>query len=94
MLFAFVLNSLGSLGTSGIAPIAINADFSWLIRVYHNNLRHPCSIVSAVYVLRVTLVNVILEILQKLFGVFFIDLMLHKRVIQIGIDVLFFFHFL
>ena len=31
----------------------INADFSWLIRIYHNYQRHPRSIVFVVYLLRV-----------------------------------------
>jgi len=35
--------------------VMINADFSWLIRVYHNHLRHLRSIVFGVYFLRVTL---------------------------------------
>lgn len=32
--------------------VMINADFSWIIRVYHNHLR---SIVFVVYLLRITL---------------------------------------
>jgi len=35
--------------------VMINADFSWIIRVYHNHLRHLRSIVFEVYFLRVTL---------------------------------------
>jgi hypothetical protein len=36
----------------------INADFSWLIRIYHNYQHHPRSIVFVVYLLRVTLAQV------------------------------------
>ena len=35
--------------------VMINADFLWIIRVYHNHLRHLRSIVFVVYFLRVTL---------------------------------------
>ena len=35
--------------------VMIDADFSWIIRVYHNYLRHLRSIVFVVYFLRVTL---------------------------------------
>jgi hypothetical protein len=34
--------------------VMIDADFSWIIRVYHNYLRHLRSIVFEVYFLRVT----------------------------------------
>ena len=37
--------------------VMINADFSWIIRVYHNHLRHLRSIVFVVYFLRVTLLK-------------------------------------
>jgi len=37
--------------------VMIDADFSWIIRGYHNYLRHLRSIVFVVYFLRVTLVN-------------------------------------
>ena len=33
----------------------INADFSWIIRVYHNHLRHQLSLVFVVYFCRFTL---------------------------------------
>ena len=35
--------------------VMINADFSWIIRVYHNHLRHLRSIVFTIYFLQVTL---------------------------------------
>ena len=35
--------------------VMIDADFSWIIRVYHNHLRHLRSIIFVVYFLRVTL---------------------------------------